>query len=714
LAAINFPHDFETNEKAEIGLAWLQISTGEFGMSKSNRMPTFQTNILVRQLSSDLLRLSPSEILIPQQYANVSKIRTLLSAYLTTIRPDSNFDLLESKQALTKQFPSFDAQEFAPIQISVSGALLSYISETQKGKIPRFDFPNSQEYEFSLSIDAATRRSLELAKTLSGEKRGSLLSVIDRTVTGPGARLLVQQLQTPSAYVSEIDDRLDCVEFFVKDLNTIEETRLILKQTHDMERSVQRVVLDRATPRDLGAIRDSLLSAGKLRSLWKMELPWHLEEYAEQCNSASKLQIVQLLSKALNESDLPSSSVNGGFIRTGYSQELDQFRNTHENSTKLTEELQDMYKKAVKLSSLKIKSNNVLGHFVEVPIAQRDKLLQTDQQIVFKPVQSTITVARFKTEELSKLELEVSKAESAAIETETKIFGQLCEEIRQVETQLVSAARALASIDVHSSLAVLARENNFNRPKVLEPSSGPAIFNIKNGRHPIVEQARQKSSSVTACSFIGNDCNLDGKDVNVMLVTGPNMGGKSTYLRQNALIVILAQMGSFVPTDPGTSFTVVDKLFSRVGASDELANDRSTFMVEMTETANILAQATPRSFVIIDEIGRGTATLDGLAIAWSVLEYLHDSIGCRTLFATHFHELTEGTTFAKVKPYSLGVRVVGDDLIFTYKIENKAADESYGVHVARLAGLPSRCITRAEEILKELKENEVRHKLPLT
>jgi DNA mismatch repair protein MutS len=583
--------------------------------------------------------------------------------------------------------------------------------------MPRFDLPDSQIRDRSLIIDAATRKSLELTKTMSGERRGSLLSIIDRTVTGPGARLLVQRLQTPSSATQEIEDHLDCVEYFVRDLSLLEETRHVLRQTHDMERCVQRIILERGSPRDLAAIGNTIQHMIALRELFEknVDIPVLLQIYLDTCELAYNTDLDDQLKNALQDADVLPNIEQGGFIRDGYSKELDKWRSIHANSSSLTSDLQERYRKITKVSKLSIKSNSIIGYFVEAPAAQRDKLLEPfvngTEKLIFKPVHGTISVARFRTAELTELEAKISRAQAEAVSIETKIFKQLCDTIRQFENELVDAARSLANLDLYSSLAMLARENGYNRPVVMEPSSTP-VFEIVNGRHPIVEQARRSSTSLTACTFVGNDCVLNGNDLRIMLVTGPNMGGKSTYLRQNALIVIMAQMGSFVPADKGTRFTVVDKIFSRVGASDELANDRSTFMVEMTETANILTQATNHSFVIIDEIGRGTATLDGLSIAWSVLEYLHDIIGCRTLFATHFHELTElaGTSLNRVGPFSLGVRVQGHDLIFTYKVENKAADESYGVHVARLAGLPSRCIERAEQLLTELKTQEQEYK----
>ncbi|KAL0487964.1 hypothetical protein AKO1_015300, partial [Acrasis kona] len=691
----------DPNDEHNIGLSWLQLSTGEFNLSKTT----------ISSLSSELVRLSPSEILVSRSTADLFK--TKLKGYITTPCDDYFFELEPSKNILDKQFGSeFDLDQCVNVEITSSGALLQYILKTQKGKIPRFDTPNTTNVNAVMAIDASTRRSLELTKTLGGTRTGSLLAVMDRTVTGPGARLLLQKLQTPSTVASEIEDRLDAVEFFVGKLSLMNDVRDLLRNTHDVERSLQRLHLDRGTPVDLYELAtsmDRIKMISKMISInSKTKIPSLLKEQLQKMSPGLFDEICKTLLSAIKPVQESTSNISeGGYITDGFSKELDDKRYFIEHSESEVDRLKEEYKLVTKINSLKIKFNNQVGYFVEVNTSQADKLKNSLKSDGVRQMQSTATCVRFRTNKLYKLEDDMSNAKSESINIEKKIFDDLKTRVLAVNDVIVESARALSQIDVFCSLATLARENQYSRPII----NDKGLYIVKNGRHPIVEQARliirdDKSRSALSGVFVGNDCILDDDKSSLLLVTGPNMGGKSTYLRQNALIAIMAQMGSFVPADKGTSLNIVDKLFSRVGASDELANDRSTFMVEMTETANILQQATNRSLVIIDEIGRGTATLDGLAIAWSVLEYLHNVIKCKGLFATHFHELTDlaGTSLPRVSPCSLGVSISGRDLIFNYRVEPRACDESYGVHVARLAGLPDACIDRAEHLLTCLKD----------
>jgi DNA mismatch repair protein MutS len=545
-----------------------------------------------------------------------------------------------------------------------------------------------------MEIDAATRRNLELTESLTGERAGSLLAAIDRTRTGAGARLLAEQLAAPLTDPATIDARLDAVAFFAVAERLREAVRERLGHCADMARAMTRLDLGRGGPRDLAALRDTLGEAAKLRDLVADAgfgaPPALVVAIADDLGDHAAL--TAHLERAL-AADLPLLARDGGFIAKGYSPELDQLRDLRDESRRLIAELQARYAAETGIASLKIRHNNVLGYHIEVTPAHAAKM-----GAGFIHRQTLASSMRYSSVELGALESKIASAADRALALEMKLFEALVAEVRAEGAAIARAAAALATLDVAAALAELAVTERYCRPEV-DAGLG---FAIRQGRHPVVEAALKRAQSQ---AFIANDCDL--KDGNrLWLLTGPNMAGKSTFLRQNALIAVMAQMGSFVPAE-AARLGVIDRLFSRVGAADDLARGRSTFMVEMVETAAILNQATPRSLVILDEIGRGTATFDGLSIAWASIEHLHDANRCRALFATHYHELTAlAAKLNQLACHTMRVKEWQGDVVFLHEVAPGAADRSYGIHVAKLAGLPAAVIARAEQVLETLEKGE--------
>jgi len=545
-----------------------------------------------------------------------------------------------------------------------------------------------------MEIDPATRRSLELSRTLTGERRGSLLHAVDRTLTAAGGRLLGERLAAPLFDVSAIESRLDLVSWFLAETACGDKVRSQLRIQPDIERAVSRLSLGHGGPRDLANIANGLDSAGDIASQIKavaakgiggLALPDGLPDCLDMMLRPRGL--CDELAPALGD-ELPLLARDGGFIRQGYDLALDDLRGLRDESRRLIVALQSRYADETGIASLKIKHNNVLGYHIDVRSNHAGKLMDHE---TFIHRQTTAQAVRFTTTELAQMERDMASAADRALALELDIFDRLRSLVMQAAPDLGDAARALAEIDVATAAAQLATANHYCRPQmVAEP-----VFNITKGRHPVIEPMLDSQTP-----FIANDCNLD--DGRLWLLTGPNMAGKSTFLRQNAHIAIMAQAGLYVPAEKAV-IGLVDRLFSRVGAADDLARGRSTFMVEMVETAAILNRATNRSLVILDEIGRGTATYDGLAIAWSTLEYLHDASACRTLFATHYHELTHlQKTLDQLRCHAMQVREWQGSIVFLHQVVAGSADRSYGVHVARLAGLPAAVLGRAETILGEL------------
>ncbi|MDJ0950003.1 MAG: DNA mismatch repair protein MutS [Alphaproteobacteria bacterium] len=677
-----------------LGLAWLDMSTGDFRVEP----------VTPARLGAALARLEPGELLVSDRLIETPEHFEVLGEWrqVLTPLPASRFNSESGRLRLEAAFRvrALDAfGDFGRAELAAAGALLDYVELTQQGAVPRLSPPRRVAGGAVMEIDAATRRNLELVRTLSGERRGSLLSVVDRTVTGPGARLLADRLGAPLTDPEAIGARLDMVSCLVGAAGLREDLRGILREMPDMERALSRLTVGRGGPRDLLAVRDGLVAAGALRTA--LEASDGLPAGLVACRRAlgEHGPLIDRLTRALAP-DPPLASRDGGFIAAGYSEALDEHRTLRDESRRLIAGLEADYRGETGIPSLKIRHNNVLGYFVEVTSTHADKLLPpggaTDGRFIHR--QTMASGVRFTTVELAELEDKIGRAADKALALELALFDDLVAELAARTEPIAGAARAAAALDVAAGLAALAVERRYVRPEITDDRA----FEITGGRHPVVEVALEDSQ---AGAFVANDCDL-GESQRLWLVTGPNMAGKSTFLRQNALIAVLAQMGAFVPAD-AARIGVVDRLFSRVGAADDLARGRSTFMVEMVETAAILNQAGERALVILDEIGRGTATYDGLSIAWAAVEHLHEANRCRALFATHYHELTAlAAKLEALACHTMRVKEWQGDVIFLHEVAPGAADRSYGIHVAELAGLPAGVIARAQQVLETLEQDE--------
>lgn len=676
----------------DMALAWVDISTGEF----------YVNSIVPEQLGAELSRLSPNELLTPDTWYEEALFTETLHDWKDklTLQPASFFDSEKGERRLKTHYAVSALEgfgDFTRADRAACGALLEYLHLTQKSHLPRLDAPRKQLVQSIMAIDPATRTNLELTRTLSGERKGSLLSVIDLTQTAAGARLLLSHLTSPLTSPSAINARLDAVSFLLKDEKTRDTTRGLLRACPDLERALSRLCLGRGCPRDLLVIAAGLAAARNVKLLLN-ELPGSLPAHLELLKTELGVheELVHILHRAIDpEAGLLAR--DGNFIRSGYHGALDEFRTLRDEGKRLILGLQSKYQGETGVSSLKVKFNNVLGYFIEMTATHEKKALDS-----FIHRQTLANNVRYTTVELSELERKIGEAADKAVKLELELFTALVEKIQFSASSITLAARALAGIDVSAAFAQLAIRNQYCRPVVDESTE----FNIEQGRHPVVEVHLHGHNGQ---AFVGNNCDLSEAQ-RLWLLTGPNMAGKSTFLRQNALIAILAQIGSFVPAE-SAHIGVVDKLYSRVGAADDLARGRSTFMVEMVETATILNNASSRSLVILDEIGRGTATFDGLSIAWAVVEHLHNINCSRALFATHYHELTAlAETLPRLSCHTMKVKEWKGDVVFLHEVIAGAADRSYGIHVAKLAGLPASVITRATAILAKLEsEGNVPH-----
>jgi DNA mismatch repair protein MutS len=674
----------------EMGLAWLDLSTGSFAL-----MPTSEGG-----LAGDLARLMPGEIVLPERLLGRPALFELFAEWKPALTPLANprFDSEAARRRL-ESFYGVRALDgfgsFGRAEIAAAGALVDYVALTQQGGAAYLAPPQRVLPGSVMQIDAATRRNLELTVTLSGERRGSLLATIDRTLTGAGARLLAEHLAGPLTIPDAIMARLDAMAFFVERPDTRAALRQRLRHCPDIERALSRLSLGRGGPRDLAALRDGLGETSAIRGAIRATLsapgfvPLPATLAAAEQGLGEHGVLVERLGRAL-AAELPLFARDGGFIAAGYAFELDQCRELRDDSRRAIAQLQARYAEASGVTSLRIRHNNVIGYYVEVSAVNAGKL-GTD----FMHRQTMAGAMRYTTVELSELESKIASAAERALALELRLFEDLTGEVMARRQEIAAAAAALAALDLAAAHAECASEGGWVRPEI-DAGSG---FEIRGGRHPTVEAALAGMGA-----FVANDCAL-GED-RIWLVTGPNMAGKSTFLRQNALIAILAQIGAFVPAS-SAKIGIVDRLFSRVGAADDLARGRSTFMVEMVETAAILNQAGPQSFVILDEIGRGTATFDGLSIAWAALEHLHEVNGCRALFATHYHELTAlAAKLPALACHTMRVKEWQGDVVFLHEVAAGTADRSYGIHVAKLAGLPANVTARAEEVLQILEKGE--------
>jgi DNA mismatch repair protein MutS len=727
----------------DYAIGWLELSTGKF----------FHTVTNLNALDSDLLRISPRELLISEKLTENEKFRSILRNYKISIaqHAQSFFEYNKSHRTLCEFYKVKELGvigNFSWVEIMACGSLLEYVRTTQRGSVPRLELPKTYKQQNFMLIDASARRNLELFSTQSGEKKGSLISVIDYTVTAPGGRLLKQVLASPLVCPKAINLRLNTVQFFVNNHESRKKIREILSNIPDIERSLSRLMLGRGSPKDINLLKIGL---GKILELFeflsKLDLSHEkstthsevsfqrvtrekeswipvsstgmteqstgmieqstgmTEESTEitqestgvtdsytrdplksnQCelslihkNLGNHKNLFELLSGAVFDNNVGNIK-EGGFINPKYDSELSELSYILNNSNKLITKLRESYRDLTGIAALKILHNNILGYYVEVSANHK---VTSD---IFIHRQSLANSFRYTTAELKELENKILTARDAAINLEIRIFGELCSKIAEESEKIAIAANALAKLDIRTAFAELAVQNNYVKPTV----NNSKEFNICSGRHPVIE-ANSK--------FIANSINLAG----IHLITGPNMAGKSTFLRQNALIAILAHMGSFVPAE-SAHIGVIDKVFSRVGATDNIAAGHSTFMVEMIETATIVNHATDRSLVILDEIGRGTGVYDGLSIAQAVIEHIHNVNKCRAIFATHYHELTKVSGYLEnVKCFCVKIKEWNGEVIFLHEVIEGIADESYGIHVAKLAGFPDSVLNRAGEVFAEL------------
>ncbi|MCD8571317.1 MAG: DNA mismatch repair protein MutS [Alphaproteobacteria bacterium] len=672
----------------QMGLAYADLSTGSFHVQA----------IAEKDVTSALEALNPAETLLPDTFELETPLRL-------TRQPSSLFNSDNGRKRLETLFgvgtlEGFGA--FSRAEVAAAGALIDYIERTQVGKIPYLAKPHQAAQSGVMGIDAATRRSLELTQSLTtGSRKGSLLDCMDETLTAAGARLLGAWISSPATDAPLIEMRLTRISLFRDEPDLRADLRDLLRTVPDMERALGRLTAGRGSPRDLIMIRDGLMQAEVILGALQMhkdaatvlsDILGPLSQKHEAANYVDHLR------SALSDT-APYLARDGGFIREGYHPRLDELRLMKSESKRLIAGLQARYQQDTKIDKLKITHNNVLGYFIEVTGKAADAMmaLRENPESPYIHRQTMANAARFTTAELATLERDLTSADSKALALELEIFEALVQETTALAHHIGAAAGSLAALDVASSLAQIAEDRQYVRP-VIDSS---LAFHIEAGRHPVVEEALRAEST----PFVPNATRLEDSET-LWLLTGPNMAGKSTFLRQNALIAILAQAGCFVPA-ASAHIGIIDKVFSRVGASDDLARGRSTFMVEMVETASILNQATEKSLVILDEIGRGTATFDGLSIAWACVEHLHEINKCRGLFATHYHELTAlSGKLSRLSPHTMDVKEWKGEIVFLHAVKSGSADRSYGIHVAQLAGLPAAVIERAKTVLAGLENSK--------
>ncbi|WP_315797262.1 DNA mismatch repair protein MutS [Bradyrhizobium sp. SZCCHNRI3043] len=679
-----------------LGLAWIDISTSDF----------IVTECAFAELTATLARINPNEVIVSDALYSDEAFEPVLRelAAVTPLTRDV-FDGATAERRLCDYFAVATMDGLAVLsrlEATAAAACVTYVERTQVGQRPPLAPPAREATGSTMAIDPATRANLELTRTLAGERRGSLLDAIDCTVTSAGSRLLAQRLAAPLTEPAQIGRRLDAVNVFVADSAAREDIRSILRGAPDMTRAMARLSVGRGGPRDLAALRNGILAADQaLARLSTLDQPPQEVASIMAALARPARALADEFARALDE-QLPLIKRDGGFVRSGYDATLDETRNLRDASRLVVASMQARYADQTGVKALKIRHNNVLGYFVEVTAQHGDKLMSAPLNATFIHRQTLAGQVRFTTSELGEIEAKIANAGERALNLELEIFDRLCASALAIGDDLRAAAHGFAMLDVATALAKLAVDDNYARPEV----DGSLGFAIEGGRHPVVEQALKRDGQ----PFIANSCDLSPtpahKSGQLWLLTGPNMAGKSTFLRQNALIALLAQIGSFVPASRAR-IGIVDRLFSRVGAADDLARGRSTFMVEMVETAAILNQAGERALVILDEIGRGTATFDGLSIAWAAIEHLHESNRCRTLFATHYHELTAlAAKLPRLFNATVRVKEWQGDVVFLHEVLPGSADRSYGIQVAKLAGLPPAVISRAKSVLSKLEAQD--------
>jgi DNA mismatch repair protein MutS len=681
LSAVALPVDLQAKD-ALAGIAWAELSTGRF----------LAAVVPLARLNDELARIGPVECLIADE---AEFALHLPSKAVVTKRPAWAFAHETGVAALAKHFQTVNLDGFGFVDgdvhaLRAAGAVLDYLQETQKTNLEHIDRLLPYRSGDSLEIDEATRRSLELTRTLrSGSREGSLLAAIDKTCTPMGGRLLADWLASPLTNQAAIEARLDAVGELAHESALRDDIREQLRSVYDLQRLLARIATGRASPRDLSFVGRTLAALPKLKAKLTARNSGLLNELEKQIDLCPEIR-AQLESALLD--DCPLQPKDGGLIRGGYHADLDKLRDLGAGGKQWIAKYQADEAARTGITNLKVAFNKVFGYYIEITNSHKDKTPPN-----YHRKQTTTNSERYVTPELKEYEEQVLTADDKAKELEYQIFLTLRDAVQQNTKRLQSTAAALAQLDVLTSLAQLACQRNYCRPTITtEP-----ILDIVDGRHPVLDDL------ITQGSFVPNDARCGGEHGFVMLITGPNMAGKSTYIRQVALLTILAQIGSFIPAKSAT-IGIADRVFARVGASDELSRGQSTFMVEMTETARILNTATPRSLVVLDEIGRGTSTYDGISLAWAIVEHLHDATGCRTFFATHYHELTDlAGTLAGVRNLSVAVKEWEEHIIFLHKIVPTPADKSYGIHVARLAGIPKSVNERAKQILAQLEQEHV-------
>ncbi len=658
-----------------VAVAAADVSTGRFEI----------VEVSADAVGAELARLGAAEVVAAETSA--------FAEAATTLRPRGDFDSHAGEARLKRIYgvATLDGfGQFGRAGMAAAGGLVAYLEHNAKGALPFLRPPRLARAAEAMAIDAATRESLEITCAAGNVRKGSLLDAVDRTVTGAGARLLAADLGAPLMDRGRIEARLDLVRLFHDDQAQRERLRGTLRALPDIGRALGRLAAGRGGPRDLGQLRDGLDGAWSLgeRLGEFADPPLLLADLAPRLRGHGAL--IDLLKRALVPSP-PIEASDGGYIAAGYDAALDDLRDAGAGGRRAIATLEAEFRAQTGISALKIRHNGVLGYHVEVPARAADPLMAADSGFTHR--QTLAGVVRFNTPALHEVAARVSQSGAHALAAEAAHLEELTAAALADCEAIAATADALARLDVAAGLAERAAEGNWSRPALVDH----ACFEIEGGRHPVVEAAVAKSGD----RFVANDCNLS-ESSRLWLVTGPNMGGKSTFLRQNALIAVLAQAGSYVPATKAT-LGLVDRLFSRVGASDNLARGRSTFMVEMVETAAILAQATPRSFVILDEVGRGTSTYDGLAIAWAVVEAIHEDNRCRCLFATHYHELTRlAERCDALSLHHVRAREWKGELVLLHELADGPADRSYGLAVARLAGMPPATVARAKSVLAKL------------
>ena len=674
--------------KNNSAICYLDLSTSKI----------FVIDIPPDQITNEIIRITPTEVLLSDKFRSEtlsSNIEIALNIRIS-FQVDSFFAEKKCKKIIEDYYNIASTEAIGELnnnQISAIGSVLEYISLTQKSNLPKLPFPkilNSQKF---MIIDSGTRRNLEITSSLSGGIKGSLFHTINHTLTKGGARLLYEYLSSPLLEIKKINARLAVTEFFYKNIQLTHNIRKILPKTSDVERSLTRIQMQRGSPKDLLSIKDTILIAEEIRAGFVVNNGFNLPENIEKLVTPllGNSETANLITESIRD-DAPNIISEGDIIKPAFHAKIKELQDLINNGRVHINKLRDKYRQETGIDTLKISNNNVVGLFIDITARHSGKI--TDKKFIHR--QTTANSIRYTTEELQELESKMLNAKAMLVGLEKEIYSDICTAVIANTSKLILLARALNRLDVFLNFAYIADEFEYCLPILTNETN----FEVRGGRHPVVERFLKSNNE----SFTKNDCHLN-ENKRIWLITGPNMAGKSTFLRQNAIIAILAHIGSFVPAVSAT-IGLVDKIFSRVGAGDDLTKGQSTFMVEMLETSAILSQSTNKSLVILDEVGRGTSTYDGVAIAWSVLEYIHDKIKARCLFATHYHELTNlSEIFPALINYTISINDNDGKILFLHKIIKGFADRSYGVHVAQMAGLPPSVIRRANQLLMKFEKD---------